>query len=180
MLSVPKVAAALGISRASAYELAHRKSFPAMLSKQINTNKGWPLNGKTQKRFSRRMEYGDASACTECGRKAFRLFLFYCMNWAICSIINETGAIDQIPSSLRTYLRRLGTEPDALTVLQFRMSLQTPSCLRWWAGIRSWNHPYRGCQSKRSKPVTNTCAHFSMVWYSSVDSLRKVAGITVK
>ena len=40
MLSVPKVAAALGISRASAYELAHRKSFPAMLSKQINTNKG--------------------------------------------------------------------------------------------------------------------------------------------
>ena len=40
MLSVPKVAAALGISRASAYELAHRKSFPAMLSKQINTNRG--------------------------------------------------------------------------------------------------------------------------------------------
>ena len=42
------------------------------------------------------------------------------MNWAICSIINETGAIDQIPSSLRTYLRRLGTEPDALTILQLQ------------------------------------------------------------
>ena len=31
MLSIPQVAAALSISRAGAYELAHRKSFPAML-----------------------------------------------------------------------------------------------------------------------------------------------------
>nr|WP_325297091.1 helix-turn-helix domain-containing protein [uncultured Dysosmobacter sp.] len=31
MLTIPQVAAALSISRAGAYELAHRKSFPAML-----------------------------------------------------------------------------------------------------------------------------------------------------
>lgn len=30
MLSVPEVAAVLGISRAGAYELAHRKGFPSM------------------------------------------------------------------------------------------------------------------------------------------------------
>ena len=34
--------------------------------------------------------------------------------------IRETGAMDQIPSSFRTYLRRLGTEPDALTILQLQ------------------------------------------------------------
>ena len=31
MLSIPQVAAALSISRTSAYELAHCKNFPAML-----------------------------------------------------------------------------------------------------------------------------------------------------
>ena len=30
MLTIPQLAAALGISRTSAYELAHRKNFPAM------------------------------------------------------------------------------------------------------------------------------------------------------
>ena len=34
--------------------------------------------------------------------------------------IRETGAMDQIPSSFRTYLRRLGTESDALTILQLQ------------------------------------------------------------
>lgn len=31
MLTIPQVAAALSISRAGAYELAHRKNFPSML-----------------------------------------------------------------------------------------------------------------------------------------------------
>lgn len=31
MLSIPQVASALNISRTSAYELAHRKNFPAIL-----------------------------------------------------------------------------------------------------------------------------------------------------
>ena len=31
MLTIPQLAAALSISRTSAYELAHRKNFPAML-----------------------------------------------------------------------------------------------------------------------------------------------------
>ena len=34
--------------------------------------------------------------------------------------IRETGGMDQIPSSFRTYLRRLGIEPDALTILQLQ------------------------------------------------------------
>ena len=34
--------------------------------------------------------------------------------------IRETGSMDQIPSSFRTYLRRLGAEPDALTMLQLQ------------------------------------------------------------
>ena len=34
--------------------------------------------------------------------------------------IRETGAMDQVPSSFVTLLRRLGTEPDALTILQLQ------------------------------------------------------------
>ena len=34
--------------------------------------------------------------------------------------IRETGAMDQAPSSFVTLLRRLGTEPDALTILQLQ------------------------------------------------------------
>ena len=34
--------------------------------------------------------------------------------------IRETGAMNQIPSSFRTYLCSLGTEPDALTMLQLQ------------------------------------------------------------
>lgn len=34
--------------------------------------------------------------------------------------IRETGAMDQIPSSFRTYLRRLGTEPDDFPILQLQ------------------------------------------------------------
>ena len=34
--------------------------------------------------------------------------------------IRETGGMDQIPSSFRTYLRRLGTEPDDLPILQLQ------------------------------------------------------------
>ena len=34
--------------------------------------------------------------------------------------IRKTGAMDQVPSSFVTLLRRLGTEPDALTILQLQ------------------------------------------------------------
>lgn len=34
--------------------------------------------------------------------------------------IRETGAMDQVPSSFVTYLRCLGVQPDALTILQLQ------------------------------------------------------------